>query len=200
MNALGKKPSASCRVMSTNYIRSMSEIRKANVEGATYFVTFTVVGWVDVFTRKELADELVRNIRYCQVHKGMDLFAYVIMSNHVHFVLRRRDGLLADLLRDFKNFSAKQLLHLIATLPNESRSEWMMRHFGRAGKTSAQNKNYAFWIKDSHPTELYTQPVFDQKVNYIHMNPVVSGIVSEPEHYLLSSAHPDGPLELNGYG
>ncbi|MBS1568102.1 MAG: transposase, partial [Bacteroidetes bacterium] len=87
----------------------MSEIRKANVEGATYFVTFTVVGWVDVFTRKELADELVRNIRYCQEHKGMELFAYVIMSNHVHFVLRRREGLLADLLRDFKSFTAKQL-------------------------------------------------------------------------------------------
>lgn len=54
------------RIVPGNYIRSMSEIRKANVEGATYFVTFTVDGWVDVFTRKELADELVRNIRYCQ--------------------------------------------------------------------------------------------------------------------------------------
>ena len=45
------------RVVPSNYIRSMSEIRKANVEGATYFVTFTVHGWVDVFTRKELADD-----------------------------------------------------------------------------------------------------------------------------------------------
>lgn len=44
MHALGKKPSARCHVLPTSYIRSMSEIRKANVEGATYFVTFTVVG------------------------------------------------------------------------------------------------------------------------------------------------------------
>ena len=178
----------------------MSETRKANVPEATYFVTLTVDSWVDVFTRKELVAELVRNVEYCQEHKGLELFAYVIMSNHAHFIMRRTDGSLAELLRDFKSYTAKQLLHLIATLPNESRSEWMLRHFNNAGKASAQNKDYAFWKKDSHPIELYTADVFDQKVEYIHMNPVVSGIVNEPEHYLMSSAHPDGPLVLNGYG
>ena len=178
----------------------MSETRKANVPEATYFVTLTVDSWVDVFTRKELVDELLNNIRYCQANKGLELFAYVIMSNHMHFVMRRTGGLLADLLRDFKSYTGKQLLHLIATLPNESRSEWMLRHFNHAGMTSAQNKEFAFWKKDSHPIELYTSEVFDQKVEYIHMNPVVSGLVDRPEHYLLSSAHDDGPLVLNGYG
>jgi REP element-mobilizing transposase RayT len=79
-----------------------------------------------VFTRKELVDELLRNIRCCQANKGLGLFAYVIMSNHMHFVMRRTEGLLSDLLRDFKSFTAKQLLYLIATLPNESRSEWLL--------------------------------------------------------------------------
>ena len=178
----------------------MSETRKANVPEATYFVTLTVDSWVDVFTRKEVVDELLKNIRYCQANKGLELFASVIMSNHMHFVMRRSEGLLVDLLRDFKSYTAKQLLHLIATLPNESRSEWMLRHFNRAGLTSTQNKDYAFWKKDSHPIELYTSEVFDQKVEYIHMNPVVNGLVSQPEHYLLSSAHDDQPLVLNGYG
>ncbi|MGV9013483.1 MAG: REP-associated tyrosine transposase, partial [Flavobacteriales bacterium] len=168
--------------------------RKANVPEATYFVTLTGDSWVDVFTRKELVDELLKSIRYCQDNKGLELFAYVIMSNHAHFVMRRTEGLLADLLRDFKSYTAKQLLHLIATLPNESRSEWLLRHFNHAGLTSAQNKKFAFWKKDSHPIELYTSEVFDQKVEYIHMNPVISGLVSEPAHYLLSSAHDDGPL------
>ncbi len=177
----------------------MSEIRKANVPQATYFVTLTVDGWVDVFTRKELVQELLKNIRYCQEHKGLELFAYVIMSNHAHFVMRRSVGLLSDLLRDFKSFTAKQLLHLIATMPNESRSEWMLLHFNHAGLKSAQNKEFAFWKKDSHPIELYTAKVFDQKVEYIHRNPVKAGIVAEPEHFLLSSAHPEGPLILNGY-
>ena len=181
----------------------MSETRKANVPEATYFVTLTVDSWVDVFTRKELVDELLKNIRYCQANKGLELFAYVIMSvryvsDHMHFVMRRSKGLLADLLRDFKSYTAKQLLHLIATLRNESRSEWLLRHFSHAGMTSAQNKEFAFWKKESHPIELYTSEVFDQKLDYIHMNPVVSGLVNRPEHYLLSSAHEDGPLVLNG--
>lgn len=178
----------------------MSETRKANVEKAIYFVTSTVDGWLDVFTRKELVEELLKSIRYCQEHKGLELFAYVIMSNHAHFVMRRSEGSLADLLRDLKSFTAKQLLQLIATLPKESRREWMLHHFNRAGRTSAQNKEFAFWKKGSHPIVLYTPAVMDQKVKYIHMNPVVSGVVSQPEHYLLSSAHEDGPLVLNGYG
>lgn len=201
MQPLGFLPSGRhFRASGTSYIRSMSETRKANVPEAIYFVTLTVDGWVDAFTRKELVDEFVKNIRYCQAHKGLELFAYVIMSNHAHFVMRRTEGLLADLLRDFKSFTAKQLLHLIATLPNESRREWMLHHFKQAGMASAQNKTYAFWKKDSHPIELYTPAVFKQKVDYIHRNPVVGGLVSEPSHYLLSSAHDDGPLVLNGYG
>ena len=123
----------------------MSETRKANVEGMTYFVTLSVDGWLDVFTRKELADELVRNVQYCQANKGLVLFAYVLMPSHFHFIARREGGLLSDLLRDFKSFTAKQLLHLIDTLPNESRKEWMLPYFRQRGTTSAQNKEFAFW-------------------------------------------------------
>lgn len=90
------------RIGSEQYgIRSMSEIRKANVEGATYFVTLTVDGWVDVFTRKELVAELVRNVQYCQAYKVLKLFAYVIMSTlpplGYHARLYRIPGLLPPL-------------------------------------------------------------------------------------------------------
>ena len=64
----------------------MSETRKANVEGGLYFMTITVVGWIDVFTRKELAAELIDHFEWNQRNKGLKLFAYVIMPNHVHFV------------------------------------------------------------------------------------------------------------------
>lgn len=67
----------------------MSERRKASIEGAAYFLTFTVLGWVDVFTRKVLADEIIKNLHYCQRNKGLRIFAYVIMSNHLHLVVQR---------------------------------------------------------------------------------------------------------------
>lgn len=66
----------------------MSETRKANVEGAAYFITLTVEGWIDAFTRKELVDELVKNIEYCQRNKGLEVYAYVIMPSHVHDLSR----------------------------------------------------------------------------------------------------------------
>ncbi|MBZ0206126.1 MAG: transposase [Flavobacteriales bacterium] len=177
----------------------MSERRKANVQGAAYFVTITVLGWVDVFTRKVLADELIKNIQYCQRNKGLRVFAYVIMSNHVHMIVQREGGTLAEWIRDFKSFTAKRIIHLIETHPDESRRDWLSPYFREQGKLTAQSREYAFWAKTNHPIELYTQPVFDQKVNYIHNNPVVAGIVAEPEHYLPSSAHPEQPLKLNGY-
>ena len=75
----------------------MSETRKANVEGGLYFMTITVVGWIDVFTRKELAAELIDHFEWNQRNKGLKLFAYVIMPNHVHFVAQREEGLTATL-------------------------------------------------------------------------------------------------------
>ena len=177
----------------------MSEIRKANIEGAAYFITLTVEGWVDAFTRKELVEELVKNIQYCQQSKGLEVFAYVIMPSHVHMIVRRGGGLLSDLLRDFKAYTAKQLLSLIATHTSESRREWMLPFFQQQAIGKAQNKHFAFWRKDSHPIELWSGKVVEQKIRYIHQNPVEQGIVTEAHHYRLSSAHPDGPLVLNGY-
>lgn len=177
----------------------MSERRKANVEGAVYFLTFTVLDWVDVFTRKELVEELVKNIRYCQANKGLRLYSYVIMPSHLHMIVAREGAPLPDLLRDFKSYTAKRIMHLIETLPGESRSEWLTAHFRARGAETSQSKEFAFWKKDSHPIELYTPAVIDQKVEYIHNNPVVAGIVNAPEHYLLSSAHPFGMLRLNGF-
>jgi putative transposase len=177
----------------------MSEIRKANVEGAAYFITLTVEGWVDVFTRKVLVDELVHNLKYCQEHKGLEVFAYVIMPSHVHLIVRREGGLLSDWLRDFKAFTAKQILALITSETGESRREWMLPFFEQQAVGKAQNKHFAFWRKDSHPIELWSGKVVAQKIQYIHQNPVEQGIVTEAHHYLLSGAHVDGPLVLNGY-
>ena len=117
----------------------MSEIRKANVEGAAYFITLTVEGWVDVFTRKVLVDELVNNLKYCQEHKGLEVFAYVIMPSHVHLIVRREGGLLSDWLRDFKAFTAKRMLALIASETGESRREWMRPFVEQQAVGKAQN-------------------------------------------------------------
>ncbi len=59
-----------CRECVSSYLSNMSERRKANVSGAVYFMTLTVVDRVDVFTRTELVEEILVNLRLCQKHYG----------------------------------------------------------------------------------------------------------------------------------
>jgi hypothetical protein len=60
--------------------------------------------------------------------------------------------------------------------------------FERAGKKNPNNKKYQFWQQNNHPIELNNNHIMQQKLDYIHANPVEAGIVYEPDHYLYSSA------------
>jgi len=92
----------------------MSEFVKAYANNL-YFVTLTVEDWMDVFNRNIYKDELVNNLKHCQEKEGLQLYAYVIMSNHLHMVAAREEGELGELLGRFKSYTAKTLLKLIET-------------------------------------------------------------------------------------
>ena len=177
------------------YLARMSEFLKANESEAAYFVTLTVVDWIDVFTRKVYVDIVLHNLEHCRATKGLEIFAYVVMPSHLHLIVRRKEGLLSDVLRDFKSFTAKRLLEAIRDHPQESRKEWMLAEFGAAADRSAQNAHLMFWQKTSHPEELYSPAYYDQKAEYIRNNPVEAGFVTEPEHYAWISAHADPILK-----
>ena len=111
------------------------------------------------------------------------------MTNHVHLVISSLDGIKQeDILRDFKKHTSKQLIKMIHENPRESRKNWMLWIFKEAGKRNGNNKNYQFWQQDNHPVELSTNFLMDQKLAYIHNNPVEAGIVDESGSYLYSSA------------
>jgi putative transposase len=154
-----------------------------------YYATITLVGWIDVFTRKEYVYELIKNIKYCQENKGLDLYAYVIMSNHLHLIARSSEVPLNILLGNFKSYTSKKLVEMIDTNFGESRKEWMMRLFNYYGKGNSQNQEYQFWQNGNHPIGLWNPKVIQQKIDYLHNNPVKQGIVARPEDYLYSSAN-----------
>jgi putative transposase len=164
----------------------MSEKRKT-IEGKLYYVTLTIVGWIDIFSRKEYVDEVVNNIKFCQDKKGLELYAYVIMTNHIHMIARRKDGTLGALLRDFKSYTSKQLFEMVEMNQQESRKEWMLYMFKFFGKKN--NQDFQIWQNTNHPIELYSPHIIRQKINYIHNNPVKCGMVASPDHYLYSSAN-----------
>ena len=88
----------------------------------------------------------------------------------------------------FKEHTSKQIVKAIQENAKESRREWMLWMFKRAGAQSSNVKEYQFWQHDNHPIELWSAEVIEQKANYIHYNPVVAGFVSEPHEWRYSSA------------
>jgi len=152
-----------------------------------HFITATVVDWIDVFTRKSYKDVILECLNYCVKNKGMILYSYVIMSNHIHIIIQSNDGKLSDLLRDFKKFTSKKILEKIQDEP-ESRREWMLERFKLAAKNHSRNKNYQFWQYGNHAEEIYSEKFMWSKIDYVHFNPVVAGIVKAPQDYIYSSA------------
>lgn len=155
-----------------------------------HFVTFTVVGWVDIFSRKQCRDLVISNLNYCIKNKGMLLYGYVIMSNHVHAIMAAKEDTkgLSSLIRDFKSYTSKQLSSWILSTNKESRKDWMLDIFRYYGLNSGKVDLFQIWTHYNCPMVI-SQPAFStQKLNYIHQNPVKAGIVRKAEDYLYSSA------------
>ena len=169
--------------------------KTANLPDELYFVTMTIVDWIDLFSRQIYFDLITDNLRFCQANKGLDIYEYVIMTNHVHMICLGNGTPLSDILRDFKSFTSKELVKLIKGNPKESRKKWILDTFKKAGKKNPLNENYQVWQNFNYPTLLEAPYLIDQKTEYIHMNPVVAGFVSEPYEYYYSSANPNSPIE-----
>jgi len=105
-----------------------------------YFVTFSVVNWIDVFVRQRYKDIIVESLKYCQENKGLEIFGWCLMSSHIHLIIRAKEGYnLSDILRDFKKFTSSRLIKSISdTNEPESRREWMLWMFERAAKKTVE--------------------------------------------------------------
>ena len=166
----------------------MSSKYKVGEDAIPHFVTFSVVGWIDVFSREQYKELFIESLKYCQENKGMVLHAWVIMTNHVHLIISSNDNKLENIVRDLKKYTSKQIIKAIQENNMESRKEWMLNIFSYTGKNNNNNKEFQFWKQDYHPIELNSAEKIKQRLDYLHENPVRSGLVWEPWHYKYSSA------------
>jgi putative transposase len=102
----------------------MSEKYKIHDQNKLYFVTFATVGWIDVFTRREYRDLLLESLRHCQKQKGLEIYAWCIMSNHIHLIVGREgESKIEEIIRDFKKFTSVHIVRAIEANKSESRRE-----------------------------------------------------------------------------
>lgn len=153
-----------------------------------YFLTLTVVDWVDVFSRPKYKHIIVDSLNFCIEQKGLIVYSWCLMTNHLHLIAGAKEGInLSDIIRDFKKFTSKEIITAIQN-GEESRRKWMLNRFEFAGRYNKKIKDYKFWQVGNAPKEIITGEFLQQKLDYIHQNPVVAEIVQEPEDYLYSSA------------
>jgi len=163
-------------------------IRNKISSGYVYFLTLTVVEWIDIFTRPDYRHLIVDSLNYCIANKGLKVYSWCLMSNHLHLIAGTTDDIiLSDILRDFKKFTSKAITNTIQTIP-ESRKEWLLNHFEYAGKCNKKNLYYKVWQDGNDAKEIHLTPFLDEKMAYIHNNPVKAEVVAKPEDYLYSSA------------
>ena len=150
---------------------------------AVYFVTPTVRHWHYVFDRHDRWHILAESLRFLQERRGLEIFGFVFMFNHLHLIIRAPDT--AACLRDFKRYTAQRI------------HENMRRHEAHLLPLFTDEKGwFQVWKPDNQPKIIETERFFLQKLNYIHENPVRKGYVERSEYWKWSSANPHCPLEI----
>ncbi len=169
-----------------------------------YFITNIIVGWKNIFVTTRAINIIVESWKFFIAHRGAQFISYTIMPSHLHYIvhLTRADYGISDMQRDFKRHTARQIIEGLESsiekpaapaLPifdavgfrRESAKE-LLAHFREAGRIADQT--YRIWLPDDEPEMVFTQKFFEQKLVYIHANPVEAKIAVVMEEYPYSSA------------
>ncbi|GBL35328.1 hypothetical protein EMGBS15_09230 [Filimonas sp.] len=150
--------------------------------GEIYFWTATIRNWYWLLEPDSYKEIIIGSLRDLSNRGLIDIFAFVIMPNHLHMIwrLNKMNGKESP-KSSFLKFTAHQYKKVLSdTMP-----ENLLKY-----KVKAVNKNYEFWKRDPLAIILYTKEVALQKLAYIHSNPLAShwNLANSPSDYYYSSA------------
>jgi REP element-mobilizing transposase RayT len=166
----------------------MSRKYKAYSIENPFFITLTVIDWVDLFTKREYKDIICSTLNFLVDNRKVQIIGYVIMSNHIHVIIYSHEFPLYSLIKSFKRHTHHEFLKVIDSF-KESRKHWLLPKFKFAAK--GISSDYKIWQEGYHAIELYNETILEQKLEYIYQNPVRAGWVESPEEYFYSSARSD---------
>jgi putative transposase len=159
------------------YLQYKSEkFKVANIR-AIHFITITIIDWVDLLTRPEYKHIIIESMEYCQKNKGLKIYAFVIMTNHIHLIASCDEPYqLPESIRDFKKSTSRKLITAIMELP-ESRKVWLLKKYAYAAGRIERGVNYNVWQDGFHSVELDSNKLIDEKLDYTRYNPAQEEIV-----------------------
>ena len=160
-------------------------------QSETVFVTLTVIEWINIFTHKKYFDVLLESLKYCKKSKGLKLYGFVFMTNHIHLIISDINCKLDNIIRDYKHFTTTQIKKLL----QQDRRSYILRLIENS-IYKKKGQEFQIWQRENFPKFIETEEFFLQKLNYIHQNPVKKGYVEKPEDWKYSSA---GNYYLNDY-
>jgi putative transposase len=160
-----------------------------------HFITCTIVGWLPVFTRPRYLDIVTSSLTFCRQQKGLRLYAFVILDNHLHLLVSSDN--LSQVIRDFKRHTAKEIL----AAARQEDKQWLLKQFEFFKSLHKGKSQHQVWQEGFHPQAITTEDMLRQKLDYIHYNPVRLGLVESPEDWRYSSARnylgQNGVLEID---
>ena len=153
-------------------------------ENEMHFLTLTIIEWIDIFTKPEYFKIIIESFKYCRKSKGLKIYEYVIMTNHIHIIVKaKEDYKLSQIISDFKKHTTREILKL---LEKDNR-----RYILNLIKNSfSKKKGYEkqIWQRENYPEVIISEKFLRQKVNYIYKNPVKKEYVVNIEDWKYSSA------------
>ena len=152
-------------------------------EPYAYFCTIRILNWIPVFIDERYILPIIESLTFTRQNKGMQLFGYVVMPNHLHMIAAS-ESLHAN-IRNFKRFTSNRIHQLLLADHRVTYLDWLRR----AAQNAARSRGaFSFWSPGFHPQVIRRRSVFEQKLRYLHENPMREGLVATPEAWRFSSA------------
>ena len=124
---------------------------------------------------------MLNSFSFYRQQKGLKVFAYVIMDNHLHLVVSGDN--LSNTIKDLKRHTAREIIRLA----QNDQKTWLLNQFKFYRKTYKVDSDFQVWQEGFHPKQITSEEMLRQKMQYIHHNPVRVGLVNNAEDWPYSS-------------
>lgn len=147
-----------------------------------YFITNTIVAWLPVFAYPHLVDIILNSWRFLQRERHVDIFGFVVLENHLHWIARAPD--LTEQIGRFKSYTARCIIDEL----EKRGAKTLLDEFAYYKLRHKSDQKHQLWQEGSHPKQIQDDEMMLQKLEYAHNNPLRRGYVDDPCHWRYSSA------------